>query len=133
VPSPRRRPQVSGGGVRTATKWLPVQSRRRQELPDQSENRFRLGVYDCRSTALLARLHLEMACSRRRWCPANGRHGTGCPTASRDEPEAYREKAVPFGELTSIDPNERFRLETGRDIEPRVIELLARSARASAA
>jgi len=41
-------------------------------------------------------------------------------------PDEYRSKAVPFAELTSIDPDERFRLETEPDIlEPRVIELMA--------
>jgi transcription termination factor Rho len=42
------------------------------------------------------------------------------------EPEAYRSKAVPFTELISIDPLERFNLETEPDIvEPRVAELVA--------
>jgi transcription termination factor Rho len=42
------------------------------------------------------------------------------------EPEAYRNKAVPFTELISIDPLERFKLETEPDIvEPRVAELVA--------
>ena len=41
-------------------------------------------------------------------------------------PDEYRAKAVPFAELTSIDPDERFRLETEPEIlEPRVIELMA--------
>lgn len=41
-------------------------------------------------------------------------------------PEEYRAKAIPFAELTSIDPTERFRLEiTPETLETRVIELLA--------
>lgn len=41
-------------------------------------------------------------------------------------PEEYRAKAVPFAELTSIDPTERFRLETTPEmLETRAIELLA--------
>lgn len=41
-------------------------------------------------------------------------------------PEVYRQKAVPFSELTSIDPTERFQLETSPEIlETRVVELLA--------
>lgn len=41
-------------------------------------------------------------------------------------PEEYRLKAIPFSELTSIDPTERFRLETSPEVlETRVIELLA--------
>ncbi len=42
------------------------------------------------------------------------------------EPAEYRERAVPFAELVSIDPEERFRLETEPTIiEPRVTELIA--------
>jgi transcription termination factor Rho len=42
------------------------------------------------------------------------------------EPEAYRSRALPFTELISIDPIERFRLETEPGIlEPRVAELIA--------
>jgi transcription termination factor Rho len=42
------------------------------------------------------------------------------------EPEEYRNKAVPFSELVSIDPLERFNLETDPEIvEPRVAELIA--------
>jgi len=41
-------------------------------------------------------------------------------------PEEYRPKALPFQELTSIDPLERFNLETDPDVvEPRVTELIA--------
>ncbi len=41
-------------------------------------------------------------------------------------PEEYREKAVPFSELVSIDPLERYRLETDPEkLEMRVSELIA--------
>ncbi len=41
-------------------------------------------------------------------------------------PEQYRAHAIPFSELTSIDPTERFSLETAPEVlETRVIELLA--------
>ncbi|MCU0303276.1 MAG: transcription termination factor Rho [Thermoanaerobaculales bacterium] len=41
-------------------------------------------------------------------------------------PEEYRAKALPFSELVSIDPLERFNLETEPDlVEPRVAELIA--------
>jgi transcription termination factor Rho len=40
-------------------------------------------------------------------------------------PEEYRQKAVPFAELVSIDPTSRFHLETDASLlEPRVIELM---------
>ena len=42
------------------------------------------------------------------------------------EPDAYRTQAIPFPELISIDPNERFNLETEPElVEPRVAELVA--------
>lgn len=42
------------------------------------------------------------------------------------EPEEYRSKAVPFTELVSIDPMDRFELETEPEIvEPRVAQLIA--------
>jgi transcription termination factor Rho len=42
------------------------------------------------------------------------------------EPEQYRNNAIPFSELTSIDPLDRFNLETESEIvEPRVAELIA--------
>jgi transcription termination factor Rho len=42
------------------------------------------------------------------------------------EPEDYRNRAIPFTELVSIDPNERFELETEPEIvEPRVAQLVA--------
>jgi transcription termination factor Rho len=42
------------------------------------------------------------------------------------EPERYRTNAVPFSELISIDPLDRFNLETEPEIvEPRVAELIA--------
>jgi len=42
------------------------------------------------------------------------------------EPDDYRSKAIPFTELVSIDPIERFELETDPEIvEPRVAQLVA--------
>jgi transcription termination factor Rho len=42
------------------------------------------------------------------------------------EPEEYRSSAIPFSELISIDPLDRFNLETDPEIvEPRVAELIA--------
>ncbi len=42
------------------------------------------------------------------------------------EPEVYRNKAIPFTELISIDPLERFELETDSElVEPRVAQLIA--------
>jgi transcription termination factor Rho len=42
------------------------------------------------------------------------------------EPEDYRNRAIPFTELVSIDPMERFELETEPElVEPRVAQLVA--------
>ena len=41
-------------------------------------------------------------------------------------PDGYRQQAMPFSDLTSIDPSPRFKLETEPEIlEPRVIDLMA--------
>lgn len=51
---------------------------------------------------------------------------TGLTAIESLAPEEYRPKALPFGELVSIDPADRFSLETDPALlEPRVIELMA--------
>jgi transcription termination factor Rho len=80
--------------------------------------------------ALVTRWHLESGL----FMVGGGQPGNGhqrptvqsLTTIEGLSPEEYRVKATPFGELTSIDPNERLRLETDSQvIEPRVIELVA--------
>jgi transcription termination factor Rho len=58
----------------------------------------------------------------------NGRFRTMVELASieRMPPEEYRAKAMPFSELVSIDPTERFNLHANPDVlETRVVELVA--------
>ncbi len=51
---------------------------------------------------------------------------SGIETIEGLEPDDYRSKAIPFSELVSIDPIERFELETDPEIvEPRVAQLVA--------
>jgi transcription termination factor Rho len=51
---------------------------------------------------------------------------TEIQTIENMQPEEYRNSAVPFTELVSIDPLERFELETESEIvEPRVAQLVA--------
>jgi transcription termination factor Rho len=51
---------------------------------------------------------------------------TEIQTIENMQPEEYRNSAVPFSELISIDPLERFELETESEIvEPRVAQLVA--------
>ena len=64
--------------------------------------------------------------------PAVARNGsrravlTAVETIEELPPDEYRARATPFSELTSIDPLERFRLETDPEIvEPRVVDLIA--------
>jgi transcription termination factor Rho len=59
-------------------------------------------------------------------------HGGNPPTMvelsliEKMSPEEYRNRAVPFAELVSIDPDERFELETEPHLlEPRVTQLVA--------
>jgi len=126
-----RRPQAEGGGTRTAASGYLFSRDDGKSFLIRRENRFRLSSDDPQIDAsLLARLHLESGLQLDgEVVSANGRpRGTVVSFTGIEgmTPEEYREKAVPFGELTSIDPDERFRLETEADtIEPRVIELLA--------
>jgi len=67
---------------------------------------------------LVRPLHLESGLIRPRM--------SAIETIEGLEPEEYRNSAVPFTELISIDPLERFNLETDPEIvEPRVAELIA--------
>jgi transcription termination factor Rho len=79
---------------------------------------------------LLSRLHLESGLRLDgRAHAANGRSRPTVVEITSIEgmpPDDYRQRAVPFAELTSIDPTERFRLETdATGLEPRVVELMA--------
>ncbi len=94
-------------------------------------SRFRLASEDpVFDGGLLARWHLEsglrLTVSVQ---PPNGHQRPMVLDISNIEglsPEEYRQRAVPFSELVSIDPTVRFRLETEPEIlEPRVIELMA--------
>ncbi len=80
--------------------------------------------------ALLSRLHLEsglrLAASVQ---PPNGHQRPTVVEITAIEglpPDEYRQRAMPFSDLTSIDPTPRFKLETDPGVlEPRVIELMA--------
>ncbi|MGE5234739.1 MAG: transcription termination factor Rho [Acidobacteriota bacterium] len=79
---------------------------------------------------LLTRLHLDSGLLLDgRAHAANGRPRPTMVEITAIEgmpPEEYRHRAVPFTELVSIDPMERFRLESDPAIlEPRVVELMA--------
>jgi len=126
-----RRPPTEGGGARAQVSGYLFSRDDGKTFLIRPENRFRLGPEDPQiEGSLLARLHLESGLALDgEMVAGNGRpRGTvvSFSTIEGMSPEAYRDKAVPFSELTSIDPNERFRLETDPEvIEPRVIELLA--------
>ncbi len=77
---------------------------------------------------LVAQWHLEpgVRLSGRGTTNGNASVVTELETIEGLSPREYRERAIPFSELVSIDPTERFRLETTPDVlETRVIELLA--------
>ncbi|HVN75853.1 MAG TPA: transcription termination factor Rho [Thermoanaerobaculaceae bacterium] len=79
---------------------------------------------------LLSRWHLEsglrVGASVQ---PPNGNQRPSVVEISAIEglsPDEYRQQAMPFSDLTSIDPTPRFHLETEPEIlEPRVIDLMA--------
>jgi len=97
----------------------------------QAGSRFRLASEDpVFDGGLLARWHLESGLRLTASVqPPNGHQRPMVLDISNIEglsPDEYRQRAVPFSELVSIDPTVRFRLETEPEIlEPRVIELMA--------
>ena len=78
--------------------------------------------------ALVSRWHLAAGLSLVGRITNNGRGRPVLTTLDAIEnmvPEDYRAAATPFSELISIDPAERFRLETDADVlEPRVVDLV---------
>jgi transcription termination factor Rho len=96
-----------------------------------ANSRFRLtGEDPVFEASLLSRWHLESGLRLNASVqPPNGHQRPVVLEISNIEglhPDEYRQRAVPFSELVSIDPTERFRLETEPELlEPRVIELMA--------
>lgn len=78
--------------------------------------------------ALVNRWHLESGLSLVGRITNNGRGRpvvTALDAIENMAPEEYRAAATPFSELISIDPTERFCLETDADVlEPRVVDLV---------
>jgi transcription termination factor Rho len=96
-----------------------------------AENKFHPRAHDPQIDAsLIARWHLESGLRLVGSVVAgNGNQRPAVVELKTIEglsPDEYRSRATPFGELTSIDPMERLRLETDALVlEPRVIELVA--------
>jgi transcription termination factor Rho len=129
----RRRNRRHGGSAGTPTPFEGYLWRRDdgKAFLLGTNSRFRLtGEDPVFDPGFLSRWHLEsglrVAASVQ---PPNGHQRPVVLDVSNIEglhPDEYRQKAVPFSELVSIDPTERFRLETEPEIlEPRVIELMA--------
>jgi len=77
---------------------------------------------------LVDRLHLEGGLFvEGRAHSHNGRHRSVFEISSIEglPPDDYRAKAMPFADLVSIDPTERFNLEADGVLETRVVELIA--------
>jgi len=78
--------------------------------------------------ALITRWHLESGLALSGQLSSNGRGRPVLATIDTIEnmsPEEYRAAATPFSELVSIDPTDRFKLETDPDLlEPRVVDLV---------
>jgi transcription termination factor Rho len=78
--------------------------------------------------ALISRWYLESGLRLTATASTNGSQRGNIGEIATIEglvPDEYRQKAVPFAELVSIDPTSRFRLETAPGVlEPRVIELM---------
>jgi transcription termination factor Rho len=131
-----RRGAAPGGGVATEAVTTSVEGYLFCRDDGKSfltppQRNFRLGPDDAQLDAsLVGRLHLESGLMVAGTAiSANGRPRptlTDILTIEGLPPDEYRQRAVPFAELVSIDPLERFRLETDPAVlEPRVIELMA--------
>ncbi len=134
----RRRRSRRRRGRKAAAEPVPLTTRegylyRREDgkaflLPPNS--RFRLSPGDPQvDPSLLSRWHLESGLQVvGAMQSANGNQRSVIVDINSIEglsAEEYRQKATPFGELVSIDPNQRLRLETEPSIlEPRVIDLV---------
>ncbi len=135
---PRRRRNRRGAGVENAGPtttvnvtgylWRPSDGRAALLAP---QHRFHPAADDPYIDGALAdRWHLESGLMvEGRAKVANGRpRGTVLEITAIEglPPDDYRARAMPFSDLTSIDPTDRFRLETDPEIlEPRVVELMA--------
>ena len=135
---PRRRrksPGGPGGGTGSGSGpvipvegYLWIRDQGQALLVDSSD-----GFSPARDSAIapldvIKKYHLESGV----WIEGQAKSGGDRPrlfeitAIERMPPQEYREKAIPFSELVSIDPLERFELETEPDIlEMRVAELIA--------
>jgi transcription termination factor Rho len=129
----RRRNRRHGSGTGTPTPFDGYLFRREdgKAFLLGPNSKFRLtGEDPAFDPGLLSRWHLESGLRLSTTVqPPNGHQRPMVLEISNIEglqPDEYRQRAVPFSELVSIDPMERFRLETEPEtLEPRVIELMA--------
>jgi len=125
---PRRRSGNRGGGpVAPVSGFLWKRDQGEAVLVDASAN-----FVPQRSDPVVPRevvepMHLESGLRIEALARGGGRPRVTEITAVEGmPPEEYRSRALPFSELVSIDPEERFRLETDPKIlEPRATELIA--------
>jgi transcription termination factor Rho len=106
--------------------WRPEQGR--AILTDPDGNATQKGKASVVPDSLIDPLHLQSGLLVEGTAMGSGGRSqlVEISTIEGLQPSDYREQAVAFSELISIDPEERFRLETDpKIIEPRVAELIA--------
>jgi len=124
---PRRRSRSSSGPEITVEGFLWRNDRNGAALVSKKNNFVPQRSDPSVPAELLSPMHLESGVI----IQGNARGGdhprlSKILTIEGVAPQEYRERALPFSELISIDPEERFRLETDPGIvEPRVTELIA--------
>jgi len=124
---PRRRGNRNKGPVIEVQGYLLVREKGSPFLVQEKNNFVTSKTDPLVPAELVNTLHLESGLSMTAKARGNDRPRVfEIDTIEGMPPEEYREKALPFTELISIDPLERFNLETDPDlVEPRVSELIA--------
>jgi transcription termination factor Rho len=123
---PRRRPKPQGPPIQVdGFLWVRENG---GPLLVSAERNFVAGRNDPTvPLELISPLHLETGVQLRGLAASGDRpRMTEIEAIEGMDPEEYRNRAVPFSELVSIDPMDRFELETEPEIvEPRVAQLIA--------
>ncbi len=124
---PRRRGDSSNAPVAPVQGYLWVRDKGEPVLVSESNNYVAQRSDPHVPNELIQPMHLESGILVEAMARSEGQHRvTEITSVEGMPPEQYRSSAMPFSELISIDPLERYRLETDPQvIEPRVTELIA--------
>ncbi len=124
---PRRKPAQANGPLIDIEGFLLIPDQGHPTLVTAEHNFVPQKDGPVVPSELLTPMHLESGLKIRAEAHEGGRPRVAKILSIEDmDPSEYRARALPFTELVSIDPEERFRLETEPNLlEPRVTELIA--------